>query len=118
MIQLPRMNRGGQPYKQAVERTRALVTERTRYWSLVYGIPYRKIFIKKQKRRWGSASEAGNLNFNYRLGFLPPELLDYVVVHELCHLAHLNHSPAFWSLVSEAFPNPKVLDKKLNSYRF
>lgn len=91
---------------------------RAAYWAEVYGISYRKIFIKKQRTRWGSASAAGNLNFNYRLGFLPPELLDYVVVHELCHIRHLNHSPAFWALVGVTQPNPKALAKRLNAYRF
>jgi hypothetical protein len=112
------MNRGGRPYQTQVERTRALVEARVKYWSAVYGIPYRKIFIKKQKRRWGSASEAGNLNFNYRLGFLPLELVDYVVIHELCHLRHLNHSRAFWELVGVTCPDAKLLDKRLNTYRF
>jgi predicted metal-dependent hydrolase len=118
MIQLPRTRRGTKPHAEAVERTRALVTERVSYWSSVYGIPYGKISIRKQKTRWGSCSRAGNLSFNYRLGFLPPQLADYVIVHELCHIRQHNHSPAFWNLVAAAFPNPKALRTQLHRYRF
>lgn len=118
MTQLPRMNRGGKAYKKQVEMTRALVSERTMYWARVYGITFGKISIRKQKTRWGSCSTAGNLNFNYRLSFLPVTLMDYVVVHELCHIREHNHSPAFWSLVGQAYPNWKALRKELESYRF
>ena len=118
MIQLPRMCRGTKPYAEAVERTRALVTERIAYWSQIYGIPYGRIFVRKQKTRWGSCSVARNLNFNYRLGFLPFHLADYIVVHELCHIPQQNHSDAFWALVAEAYPEYKTLRKELHSYRF
>ena len=118
MIQLPRMNRGGKVYKEQVERTRAFVSERTAYWAREYGITFGKIAIRKQKTRWGSCSSAGNLNFNYRLGFLPFELMDYIVVHELCHIPEQNHSATFWALVAQAYPNYKVLRKALHSYRF
>jgi predicted metal-dependent hydrolase len=118
MIQLPRMRRGTRPYKEAVERTRILVTERVSYWSQVYGISYGRVFIRKQKTRWGSCSRAGNLNFNYRLGFLPPHLVDYIIVHELCHIPQQNHSPAFWALVEQAMPDWKHLRNSLRSYRF
>ncbi len=118
MIQLPRMRRGTKPYKEAVERTRVLVTERAAYWSKAFGITYRTIAIRKQKTRWGSCSRAGNLNFNYRLGFLPVELADYVVVHELCHVVHHNHGKAFWELLATAYPNWKELRAQLHLYRF
>lgn len=118
MIQLPRMRRGTKPYAEAVERTRALVTERLSYWSQIYGITHGRIFIRKQKTRWGSCSRAGNLNFNYRLGFLPLHLVDYIVVHELCHIPHQNHSQAFWAHVEQAVPNAKQLRKELHTYRF
>ncbi len=112
------MNRGGKAYKAQVELTRALVTERVLYWSGVYGIQFGKISIRKQKTRWGSCSSAGNLNFNYRLGFLPFELMDYIVVHELCHIKEYNHSQNFWDLVGEAYPQYKQLRKTLETYRF
>jgi predicted metal-dependent hydrolase len=118
MIQLPRTRRGTKPHTEAVERTRALVTERVSHWSGVYGISHGRISIRKQKTRWGSCSRAGNLSFNYRLGFLPQPLMDYIIVHELCHIREHNHSPAFWHLVAEAFPNPKALRAQLRQYRF
>lgn len=64
-----------------------------------------RITIRSQKTRWGSCSSKGNLNFNWRLLMAPLEILDYVVVHELCHLAYLNHSPQFWQLVGDILPD-------------
>jgi predicted metal-dependent hydrolase len=117
-VQLTRMRRGTRPYKEAVERTRALVTERTEYYAQRYGFSHGTISIRKQKTRWGSCSAKGNLSFNYRLGFLPPELLEYVVVHELCHTAQHNHSPLFWALLLSILPDGRHLRKRLRAYRF
>jgi hypothetical protein len=66
---------------------------------------YQKVFIKNQKTRWGSCSENGNLNFNLRLMMAPPPAIDYIIIHELCHLCELNHSPAFWALLEQHFPD-------------
>jgi predicted metal-dependent hydrolase len=118
MIQLPRLRRGTKPYQDAVKAVRALVHARHSYWSAVYGITYGKVAIRKQKTRWGSCSKKGNLNFNYRLGFLPAELVDYVIVHELCHIAEHNHGPKFWALVGQSFPAYKALRARLHTYRF
>ena len=112
------MNRGGKAYTAQVEATRTLVLERLAYWSAVYGISFGRVAIRKQKSRWGSCSSVGNLNFNYRLGFLPKELMDYVVVHELCHIKEYNHSKNFWNLVGQAYPNYIQLRKQLETYRF
>lgn len=60
--------------------------------------------VKEQKTRWGSCSARGHLNFNWRLVLAPPAALEYVVVHELCHLVQLNHAPAFWALVAQQLP--------------
>lgn len=112
------MRRGTKPYLDQVKHVRALVTERVHAYAKAYGITHGTISIRKQKTRWGSCTKAGNLSFNYRLGFLPPHLLDYVVVHELCHIVHHNHSAAFWNAVARACPNPKALRKELGTYRF
>lgn len=65
------------------------------------------IYIKDQKRRWGSCSSKGNLNFNWRLIMAPPRVMDYIIVHEICHMVHLNHSREFWDLVSSIMPDYK-----------
>jgi len=87
------------------EEARRLVKERLSHWNEHYKHPLRKIFIKQHRSRWGSCSERGNLNFNYKIIFLPPVLQDYIVVHELCHLREFNHSPAFWALVAQTLPD-------------
>ncbi len=69
--------------------------------------PVNRISIRNQKTRWGSCSSKGNLNFNWRLVMAPAGILDYVVIHELCHLAYLNHSSQFWHLVSGILPDWK-----------
>ena len=95
------------------EDARKLVTERIAHFNEYYNFSFKGIAIRNQKSRWGSCSHKGNLNFNYKIALLPPELQDYIVVHELCHLKQLNHSSAFWELVAEQVPNHKELRKKL-----
>lgn len=92
-------------YETHKENARALIHDRLQYWSALYAVAYGRVAIRDQRTRWGSCSTKGNLNFNYRLVFLPIELVDYVVVHELCHLIEFNHSPAFWAHVARAFPD-------------
>lgn len=71
----------------------------------VHGFQYEKVRVKNQKTRWGSCSSIGNINLNLRLMMAPEAAIDYVIVHELCHLRVLNHSPAFWSLVESCLPD-------------
>ena len=71
----------------------------------MHGFKYEKVRIKNQKTRWGSCSSKRNLNFNMRLMMAPDEAIDYVIIHELCHLRELNHTPAFWRLVEACCPN-------------
>ncbi len=87
------------------ERARVFINERLEYFNAHYQLQYKRVFIKNQKSCWGSCSANANLNFNYKLVFLPPHLADYVIIHELCHLAELNHSPAFWAHVAKACPD-------------
>lgn len=100
-------------YKRHKEVARKLVHRKLRYWNSFYGFQYNRVAIRSQKTRWGSCSDKGNLNFNYKILFLPEELQDYLIVHELCHLEELNHSQQFWEKVGETIPNYKVLRKKL-----
>ena len=84
---------------------RMTLSAKVRFWAAKMGVTYGTISIRQQATRWGSCSSKGNLNFNYRLAYLPQELLDYVVVHELAHIAHKNHGPQFWALVERYLPD-------------
>lgn len=80
-----------------------------------YNFAYNKISIKNQSTRWGSCSSKKNLNFNYRIVHLDERLLDYIIVHELCHLKEMNHSKDFWNLVASSIPEYQHLRKKLKN---
>ena len=84
-----------------------VIPERVEYFAKVIGVTYGKITVRNQKTRWGSCSSKGNLNFNCLLMLAPPEVLDYVVVHELCHRKQMNHSKPFWLEVEKLLPNYK-----------
>ena len=101
-------------YLKHKELARDFVHDRIEYWNEFYQFDYGRIAIRNQKTCWGSCSSLGNLNFNYKMMFLPEHLADYVIVHELCHLQEFNHSQAFWDLVGEALPNYKSLREELH----
>lgn len=91
------------------------IPKRVEYYSKLVGVDYGRITIRNQKTRWGSCSSKGNLNFNCLLMLTPTEVLDYVVVHELCHRKEMNHSKAFWSEVEKIIPNYKDYIKWLKN---
>ncbi len=97
-----RVNRSYTVHKEAA---RALLHARLEHFNRYYGHSYNRVAIRDQRRCWGSCSSKGNLNFSYKLLFLPPCLRDYIVVHELCHLRVLNHSTDFWVVVAEVMPD-------------
>ncbi len=92
-----------------------IAQERLEYFNVIYSLKFNRITIRNQKSRWGSCSRRGNLSFNYKIALLPDSLLDYVIVHEICHLAQMNHSKKFWDLVSVAIPNYKEARKQMNN---
>lgn len=98
---------------QYKEHARLLVYKRIEYFNAFYRFHFHRVAIRNQKSRWGSCSRQGNLNFNYKVVFLPEHLVDYIVVHELCHLKEMNHSPRFWNLVAQTIPDHKVRRKQL-----
>ena len=87
-----------------IRKAKETITKRVSYFARLMSVSYRNITIREQKTRWGSCSSEKNLNFNWKLILAPPEVLDYVVVHELCHLKEMNHSKAFWDEVGKVMP--------------
>lgn len=91
----------------------AYIPERVSFYASLMDVSYGRITIRNQKSRWGSCSSKGNLNFNCLLMLAPLEIIDYVVVHELCHRREMNHSPLFWREVEKVLPDYKKRRKWL-----
>ncbi len=95
----------GEERREGFQKAKEIIPRRTAYFAARMGVSYGRITIREQKTRWGSCSQKGNLNFNWKLVLMPPELLDYVVVHELAHRKEMNHSPSFWAVVEKELPD-------------
>lgn len=102
-------------YELHKEAARELCHVRLAHFNEYYNFEYKRVAIRNTRSRWGSCSSKKNLNFNYRIMLLPPELQDYLIVHELCHLEEMNHGPQFWSLVAEQVPDYKERIKSLRT---
>ena len=89
------------------------ISKRIAAWAPVIGKAPASVSVRNQKTRWGSCSVKGSVNFNWRLIMTPPDVIDYVVVHELCHLIEHNHSAAYWALVERAMPDYRPRRKRL-----
>jgi predicted metal-dependent hydrolase len=89
-------------------KARALIAARVEHFSRIIEVRCRRICIKDQRTLWGSCSGKGQLNFSWRLVLAPAAVLDYVVIHELCHLKEMNHSKKFWHLVNGFCPDHKA----------
>ncbi|MBR3973531.1 MAG: M48 family metallopeptidase [Oscillospiraceae bacterium] len=87
------------------KQVKEIIPARAAYYAPLVGVSYGRITIRSQHTRWGSCSSKGNLNFNCLLALAPPEVLDYVVVHELCHRKEMNHSARFWAEVERILPD-------------
>ena len=99
--------------KALAEKAKVIIPERVKYYAPKVGVTYNRITIRCQRTRWGSCSSEGNLNFNCLLVLFPLEIIDSVVVHELCHRKHMNHSPQFYAEIEKVFPDYKKCNKWL-----
>ena len=92
---------------------RQYLVPQMRTLSLATGLGYKRAQVRRQRSRWGSCSSTGTISINYCLLFIEPALSRYLMIHELCHTRHMNHSKRYWSLVSQYVPNWKEMDQKL-----
>ena len=98
--------------RRALERIR----QRLSHYAPLIGVEFGRVAIRDQKSRWGSCSAKHNLNFNWKLIMAPPQALEYVVIHELCHLIEFNHSARFWRLVESRMPEYEAWKKWLKAH--
>ncbi len=113
---IPLQTFGRRDYVKHKEAARALVHERLAFWNEQYGYTYGRVAIKNTRRTWGSCSRKGNLNFSFAILFLPRELADYIIVHELCHLKEHNHGAVFWKLVEQTISDYQERRKILQKF--
>jgi predicted metal-dependent hydrolase len=91
---------------------------RTEEWAQHLGLRYNRLSIKDHRSKWGSCSSLRNLNLNWHLILLDKAMMDYVIVHELTHLTHMDHSPRFWQALEQALPGAQKLDRELNQHQW
>jgi len=121
MWRITRRRRAARPstvtkhYLAHKEVAREQVLARLAHFNAHYGYEWKRVAIRNQRTCWGSCTSLKNLNFNYKLLFLPPHLADYIIVHELCHLRELNHGQAFWDLVRQTLPEFEAHRRELRT---
>ena len=115
-VRVVRLRRGEIPVLK--KRAHEYASARCARYAVALGIEFKKISIRAQRKRWGSCSRRGNLSFNYKIAALPEHLAEYIVVHEVCHLTHFNHSRDFWNLVALFIPDHHARRKELRSTAF
>ncbi len=103
----------GEELEKMAKALAPVLQERLSFFAPQVGVTYGRVTIRRQRSCWGSCSARGNLNFNCLLTRVPPEVLDYIVVHELCHRKELNHSAAFWHLVEQVLPDWRARERWL-----
>ena len=111
-----RLPGGAKDYRENRLSAHELVQERIKHFNAYYRFKINKVTIRNIRSRWGSCSKSGNLSFSYKLVHLAPELVDYIIVHELCHLKEFNHSEKFWNLVGKTIPQYKTYRRQLRSF--
>lgn len=93
--------------KELEKKALEVIPKRVEYYARIIGVSYNRVTIRCQKTRWGSCSAKGNINLNCLLMLVPVKVMDYVIVHELCHRLEMNHSEAFWREVKKYIPDYK-----------
>ena len=99
--------------KDFTEKAKQIIPPKVEFYARKIGVTYNRITIRCQRTRWGSCSSKGNLNFNCLLVLLPDEIIDSVIVHELCHRKHMNHSDKFYAEIEKIFPDYKHCREQL-----
>ena len=112
--QLPALT--GEELTALSKKAKQVIPQRLALYAPLVGVDYGRVTLRMQKTRWGSCSPQGNLNFNILLMLAPAQVLDYVVVHELCHRLEMNHSPAFWAQVERVLPDYRQRRKWLKDF--
>ncbi len=107
---------GRREYLAYKEQARTIVEKKLHHFKQFYDVSWKRVSIKNMTSRWGSCSKLGNLNFSYKLSLLPEKLMDYIIVHEMCHLLELNHEERFWDHVARAIPEYALRRKELRKY--
>ena len=107
----------GELSRDELEKIKKKIESRVNAYKKAMGVTIGWITIRNQKTRWGSCSSKGNLNFNYQLYYLPDELLDYVVIHELAHRRYMDHSKEFWDEVEKYCPDYRERRQQLKKYK-
>lgn len=102
-----------QDIKRLTDKARPYFAARCELYADHIGVSYNRIAVRRQKTRWGSCSSKGNINLNVLLMLAPIEVIDYVIIHELCHRKQMNHSAKFWALVEEEMPDYRIWKKWL-----
>lgn len=113
VIRLPRTEREYLINKPAA---RNMLRKMLKQFAPLVGVTFGAVRVKNMRRTWGSCATGGDLNFNYKLVYLPQSLAEYVVVHELCHRLEFNHSKAFWDHVARVLPDWKARRKEIKKY--
>lgn len=113
----PSLRLTSKDYGKNKEKARRFIKERLSDLNRFYGFKIGSVAIRNQKTRWGSCSGKGNLNFNYKVMFLPKEFADYIIVHEICHIKEMNHSINFWNLVGVSIPDYRRIRRELKKYK-
>lgn len=102
---------------EEIEKIQIKFGEKVRHYCKEMGVTANKITVRNQKTRWGSCSAKKNLSFNYQLYYLPDKLMDYVIIHELAHIRHMDHSKEFWAEVEKYCPDYDERRKELKKYK-